>query len=98
MSKHTPGPWTVDRFKDKPPYLVGNLYEVVCVFDNHARMKDDHREGNAKLIAAAPDLLKALKAATVELSCLAAQVEAREGGSVIKALYQARAILDKVDK
>ena len=69
MSKHTPGPWTID---DKAPNLSsvsirGANKFAVCA----CRLKgpdgrttgDTIREGkgNARLIAAAPDLLMALK-------------------------------------
>ncbi len=59
MSEFTPGPWMIDRFKGQPPYLIANETEVVCLLGNHERLKDDKREANARLIAAAPDLLAA---------------------------------------
>ena len=65
MSKHTPGPWHVD---------CGCIY-AACQMDERGRTRqrplaevtsdedhDDHYEKNCRLIAAAPDLLEALKA------------------------------------
>lgn len=51
MSKHTPGPWTVGekRGLKRGNYIVFPLPE------------DDEIDANARLIAAAPDLLAALK-------------------------------------
>ena len=59
MSKHTPGPWTVDRTSKgwevlPPPEVDGG---VAFVFD-HGNTEDN---ANACLIAAAPELLEALK-------------------------------------
>jgi len=59
--KHPPGPWEIDRFPGNSPYLIANNLDVVCLFNHHARIKNDVREGNAHLIAAAPDLLGACK-------------------------------------
>jgi hypothetical protein len=53
MSEHTPGPWTVDRLCIQAP--DGNVALV-----NLARASD----ADARLIAAAPDLLEAAKAMT----------------------------------
>lgn len=50
---HTPGPWTVARIKTLsgvPMYLI-----------EQERMSEDRQEANARLIAAAPDLLVALR-------------------------------------
>jgi hypothetical protein len=67
-AKHTPGPWATDRDPDRR-FLVycndatgslvartgGNGFEYV-------NTSDAEQEANARLIAAAPDLLAALKA------------------------------------
>lgn len=64
MSKHTPGPW----------YAVGGMVEIgndelpdVCTCDpqlfgqGHLPTTPEREYANARLIAAAPDLLEALK-------------------------------------
>lgn len=64
MSKHTPGPWKVDA--------MGNVWSAdtkVCEMSEHPVMAsgcyrektDDEHRANARLIAAAPDLLAALE-------------------------------------
>lgn len=65
MEKHTPGPWhirTINAFvgvgsKDRPIATIDNKYPY-----NNANLVDETK-ANAKLIAAAPDLLEALKTA-----------------------------------
>jgi hypothetical protein len=66
MSKHTPGPWVID---DSNPNLVARLvngvYEYVCAVEpssfSNRECNQEQEEADARLIAAAPDLLDALK-------------------------------------
>ncbi|HEV8639415.1 MAG TPA: hypothetical protein VG370_34840 [Chloroflexota bacterium] len=71
MAAHTPGPWHFepDRFdriyggeviKAGEPGIQAFPVAVVCDFNRYDR--DDERTANARLIAAAPDLLAALRA------------------------------------
>lgn len=62
-TKHTPGPWRLDKrgntyIVDKPG--DGYITRDVCRMDS-STMSAFHQEGNAFLIAAAPDLLKELQ-------------------------------------
>jgi len=52
MSQHTPGPWTYDKTVDEFHFFINapTLASMCCVRD----------EANARLIAAAPELLQAL--------------------------------------
>ena len=65
MSKHTPGPWVVVGRLTKyvEARLVGRLIQEVAACG--PTMADEgygqQQEANARLIAAAPDLLEALK-------------------------------------
>ena len=65
MSKHTPGPWVVVGRLTKyvEARLVGRLIQEVAACG--PTMADEgygqHQEANARLIAAAPDLLEALQ-------------------------------------
>ena len=64
MSKHTPGPWAVDRYcRDITP--VGRYLRIAEIPGHRENDTPDsqEREANARLIAAAPDLLAALQAA-----------------------------------
>lgn len=73
MSKHTPGPWKIDG--PKAMNIQCNIHRVinddrfpaafVPAWDQPAPGEEDGTEearANARLIAAAPDLLEALKA------------------------------------
>ena len=56
MSKHTPGPWTVDRV-EMPSGPLWTIHSEATP----GLLADVWREPNARLIAAAPELLDALK-------------------------------------
>lgn len=81
MAKHTPGPWQHDRERSMggAPIIVGKrgdrnrMREVAKVlFDNGS--DDPEVRANARLIAAAPDLLGALKAAGEALDAASAAI------------------------
>lgn len=62
MSKHTPGPWEAKGWR-----VCANLAEggppltVICDTANNKASRTPENEANARLIAAAPDLLVACK-------------------------------------
>lgn len=73
MSKHTPGPWFVEQDQKTPIYVSPVArHEQVCICNVCPIDEDDSESGdflvdeqtraNARLIAAAPDLLDALEA------------------------------------
>jgi hypothetical protein len=70
MTKHTPGPWVVaeDVFNDRPEIrdMDGRLIAVVMA---HYPMSATTQSANARLIAAAPELLEALKWLNAEFEC-----------------------------
>lgn len=55
MSKHTPGPWTIK------PVTADKVYPHGVVGDDLCRLAKVVCEGDARLIAAAPELLAALE-------------------------------------
>ena len=60
MSKHTPGPWRNDCFMVLAPPNVGNYKgREICHTGGHDIRDGNESEANARLIAAAPDLLAA---------------------------------------
>jgi hypothetical protein len=72
MSKHTPGPWVVDEANTNlVARLVNGVYEYVCAVEPSSfstrECSDDQEESDARLIAAAPELLEALKAIELAL-------------------------------
>jgi hypothetical protein len=58
MSKHTPGPW-FSQYDDNGFYEIGS--EAVSLRLAFTHGEGDTDEANARLIAAAPELLEALK-------------------------------------
>ena len=66
MIQHTPGKWTI-----KPDYSQENVYRLWDEDGNyHADWSQDTMDANARLMAAAPSLLAALKAASHALTLL----------------------------
>lgn len=67
-AKHTPGPWTIQRINNEVwpgPYLVVvdpvTKQTLAKITRDHGGMAIGESAANARLIAAAPDLLHALK-------------------------------------
>lgn len=70
-AKHTPMPWTTIRCEDGMEVLTHDA-ESICVVKHYGDPYDSKREeANARLIAAAPELLDALKDAADQLFRLA---------------------------
>lgn len=73
--KHAPGPWTVSRDADLINHVSidspkhGMLAQVVWVMEDEARNgeRSPQCEANAALIAAAPDLLDAIRAILLQV-------------------------------
>lgn len=73
MNKHTPGPWTTCCLDRCPHHVYGlNGDEIICDllhnepncagYDKHSGIVTiDQRQANARLMAAAPELLQALE-------------------------------------
>lgn len=58
-TKHTPGPWRYEAGRDgRPPYVIRGTEGGFVVVG----MTADRQEADARLIAAAPELLQALEA------------------------------------
>ena len=83
---HTPGPWELDS-AGWPLLINGPMNEdddagtVVCAIDCLEHMRrgyhynEDEAAANARLIAAAPDLLAALKEIAAETTCEGTEIE-----------------------
>ena len=67
MSKHTPGPW-FSQYDDNGFYEIGS--ESVTFTLAFTYGEGDTDEANARLIAAAPDLLEALQDVLLELESI----------------------------
>lgn len=85
--QHTPGPWTVSPDRDAWGFYM--LHEVsahecdecaICddgIEEHCERCGVEHDEANARLIAAAPDLLAALEAAATSIALAAEMMRAK---------------------
>lgn len=65
-TKHTPGPWEIERYSYGLIQIVGDL-KVISDDEEHfttvvEQISATNEESNARLIAAAPELLEALVA------------------------------------
>lgn len=74
---HTPGPWTTDEQEHHEPHqdikIKANKHHTVCTLwidDAPVRDFNSAQKANARLIAAAPDLLEALQWAMSEIEAL----------------------------
>ena len=68
MSKHTPGPWATDPECNNEIVLGkdGIIVADCCIVDAEGIRTQEQVNANARLIAAAPDLLTACKAVVEE--------------------------------
>ena len=65
MSNHTPGPWTIEKSTRTDHHIIAGRRWIATAsnHDFHPTQKENERTiANARLIAAAPDLLAALVA------------------------------------
>ena len=92
-TKHTPGPWTVGCSLDDKTSLTRGDYTVLPL------PEDDQIEANARLIAAAPDLLAAMRLAAHTLDFAQSIVtRAVDSDTVFAALTAARAAIAKTEE
>jgi hypothetical protein len=73
MNKFTPGPWNATKFNP----VTGDIDDMylyvepgIAVIERNVKGRDQHDTANARLIAAAPDLLDALEACRNELASM----------------------------
>jgi len=65
MSNHTPGPWTIEKSTRTDHHIIAGRRWIATAsnHDFHPTQEENERTiANARLIAAAPDLLAALQA------------------------------------
>jgi hypothetical protein len=58
---HTPGPWTLEFWGDREIDVYSGEDTLVCSLRGGSTHPDDDSDADANLIAAAPDLLAALR-------------------------------------
>jgi hypothetical protein len=108
MSEHTPGVWFVD--KDESDFTVSSEHgQIICCamsaddFPCLEEGTEDHMDAearaNARLIAAAPDLLAALKAlADAHVELYTSEGGRRDTAECLAEMLEARAAISKATK
>lgn len=95
MKKHTPGPWTVTEVGPAPRYMIAGAATSVAMTYGQSGQQAD-----ARLIAAAPELLAALQAiADAEGDATADRADVRDGWRLAHAKLcgYARAAIAKIN-
>lgn len=70
MTEHTPGPWLVRDWRDKPKVIHeggGSPFTIGSPGGVHVASLPNHNKADARLIAAAPDLLDTLLRAVQDI-------------------------------
>ena len=89
MSTHTPGPWELFEHSWSDSSICGGVKnsKKICslsIYDDATEENQSELESemdaNARLIAAAPELLEALQECVIELDCLMKTRPAYQGG------------------
>jgi len=83
--QHTPGPWDYEPYEDSPPEsaIIGGVYQIAVVG------YDDAEYSNARLIAAAPDLLAACEVAIAAYDQAKLEGKSRWLGTEVDAMREA---------
>jgi hypothetical protein len=63
MAKHTPGPWSVGEGTPDIAIITDKVLVAMVTNDEDSPCEDDEQMANARLMAAAPELLEACEAA-----------------------------------
>jgi len=84
QGKHTPGPWKVDS--GEALKVRNNSGSIATIMQTHltGRRSNDETMANARLIAAAPDMLEALSIARAEIVALERDMETLLRGDFVK--------------
>jgi hypothetical protein len=69
MSKHTPGPWKVSHEANGQWTIFAENYDVTSIPDDPDYGRPSEDPANARLIAAAPEMLEALKQVVQDCRC-----------------------------
>lgn len=93
MSNHTPGPWNTNG-EGNTGYRIKTATKEGFSLIPNIEMTRDEMQANARLIAAAPDILQALTA-ILALSHLIPQPATHDGLQLADALAAARAAVER---
>ena len=87
-ANHTPGPWEIGARMTRVEVLPKGWNMPMCVADcgtEHAPDSKHERVANARLIASAPDLLAACRAAVKEMDVLQPDIDVGETLAALRA-------------
>ena len=84
-SKHTPGPWSAGTYCLQPTVFWDKGNGTVAIASIHDGYAKGDPKANARLIAAAPDLLEALKAVKGRRICWPKEIEEKVVAALAKA-------------
>ena len=95
---HTPGPWVNRTVGDPTNKSGGQIYAgkvnvATCHFGSHDTPEYDDYKANARLIAAAPELLDALKKLVGWYDCF----QLKEGEADLPVIVKSRAAIAKAE-
>jgi hypothetical protein len=102
-AKHTPGPWKLNTARMGDKLLDWHIAAdphgsslPVCLSDKYSEFRNAEQEiANAHLIAAAPELLEALKDAVSMLDDLKFRSDADQEGAVTEQIREANSAIAK---
>ena len=93
-AQHTPGPWVVGNLDKNDQRLVrGEHFEIATCWHHCVGSIEKEMEANARLIAAAPELLEALEQVLIEYDEV--DLADHEPQSFTSAINEARAAIAK---
>lgn len=97
QAKHTPGPWRTDGFHGRIEKITPQEDSGVCVavMPMWEAEYEAEKNANARLIAAAPEMLEALRQTELQLEYLNAKFI--ETGTTNQLLAQVRAVIAKAE-
>lgn len=96
MTEHTPGPWSLQPGDTRvvQAHLASGYTQEVAICPIDLALKENSETANARLIAAAPELLAALELATATLIRLTS-INPNKRNSIIGTLDVIRAAIAK---
>jgi hypothetical protein len=99
MTTHTPGPWKIGYSTVRPIIEIYRLADdrksALTIAEIDCSQNFDEAEANARLIAAAPDLLEALEEITRRYALLDARLVAGQHNEPNGTITRARATIAK---
>lgn len=97
MSAHTPGPWTINERHGGTTVLIGASTVAIAYDPEEPTQASETAKANARLIAAAPELLAALQLGLLEAVTLKARLPEPYRSNIEAFVASARAAIAKAE-